>query len=270
MVMAIDIGNSNVVVGIYDGAVWSQVWRFPTLKADKSAFSYYGQALSTQLSEAGLQPGGIVQVVISSVVPALSPIFNELCGQLFHFEPIRVGPALYPQLDLVVAQPSEIGTDLVANAVGALELYQQDCIVVDFGTALTFTTVSHTREVLGVAIAPGLKTAINALFQKTAQLPEVPLELPATPIGKNTVHAIQSGVLWGYVGLVRHMLEAIRLEAGPQYIAVATGGLSAVLHPLHDIFAHVNPNLTLEGLRIIAGKAAGAVLPTKGKEEILH
>lgn len=261
MLMAIDIGNSNVVVGLHDGLGWKQVWRFPTLTADKSAFGYYGQGLSSHLSEAGLRAGAISQVIISSVVPPLSPIFSELCSQLFHFEPIRVGPALYPELDLVVAQPSEIGTDLVANAVGALEIYNQDCIVVDFGTALTFTTVKHTREVLGVAIAPGLKTAIYSLFQKTAQLPEVPLELPATPIGKNTVHAIQSGVLWGYVGLVRHMLEAIRLEAGPQYIAVATGGLSAVLHPLHDIFAHVNPNLTLDGLRFIAAKIAGTEGP---------
>jgi len=267
MVTAIDIGNSNVVVGIHDGAEWKHVWRFPTLKADKSAFGYYGQALSGHLAEAGIRTGGITRVVISSVVPPLSPIFNELCGQLFHFEPIRVGPALYPQLDLVVAQPSEIGTDLVANAVGALETYRQDCVVVDFGTALTFTTVSHSREILGVAIAPGLKTAINSLFQKTAQLPEVPLELPATPIGKNTVHAIQSGVLWGYVGLVRHMLEAIRLEAGQHYIAVATGGLSAVLHPLHEVFAHVNPHLTLDGLRLIGAKVSGELpgVPPAGK-----
>ncbi|MFZ4426109.1 MAG: type III pantothenate kinase [Saprospiraceae bacterium] len=254
MMMAIDIGNSNVVIGVHEGESWKYVWRYPTLPADKHAFEYYGAQLTGHLSEAGLRAGGIGQVIISSVVPPLSPIFTELCAQLFHFEPIRVGPALYPQLGLTVAQPSEIGTDLVANAVGALEIYRKDCIVVDFGTALTFTTVRHTREVLGVAIAPGLKTAINALFQKTAQLPEVPLELPATPIGKNTVHAIQSGVLWGYVGLVRHMLDAIRLEAGPDYIAVATGGLSAVLHPLHDVFTHINPHLTLDGLRIIAAQ----------------
>lgn len=255
MVLVLDIGNSNVVAGIHDGVSWKHVWRFPTLGADQEAYVFYRQQMADHLLEAGLRPASFSGIVLSSVVPPLTPVFIELCTQLFQLEPLLVGPALYPKLGLSINRPAEIGTDLVANAVGALELYRKDCIVVDFGTALTFTTVRVTGEILGVAIAPGLKTAIYALFQKTAQLPEVPLELPASPIGTNTVQAIQSGVLWGYVGLVKHMLEAIRNEAGDQFISVATGGLSAVLHPLEDVFEEINPHLTLEGLRLIRQKA---------------
>jgi len=124
-------------------------------------------------------------------------------------------------------------------------------VVVDFGTALTFTTCTAKGEILGVAITPGLKTAIRALFQKTAQLPEVPLKLPASVVGKNTTHAIQSGVLEGYIGLVRHMIARIREEVGAHVKVVGTGGLSSVLHPLEGDFDYVNPHLTLDGLRII-------------------
>ncbi|MBK8654127.1 MAG: type III pantothenate kinase [Haliscomenobacter sp.] len=247
MLLAIDIGNSNVVAGLFDGTGWKQVWRFPTLTEGEASF-FYSHQLSDRFLESGVRLHLVDRVVISSVVPNLTAVFGEVAHSLFGQGPLVVGPGVYPYLGLTMSRPSEIGTDLVANAVAALWRYQSDCIVVDFGTALTFTTVSREGEILGVAIAPGLKTAIQALFQKTAQLPEVPLELPPTPIGKDTVHAIQSGVLRGYVGLVRHMVQEIRLEAGSHYLAVATGGLSSILHPLRDVFEEINPNLTLDGL----------------------
>lgn len=259
MLLAIDIGNSNVTFGLAEGGNWKHTWRLPTM-GDGEALLYYEVQVTNYLLEKDVAAGEVKRVVVSTVVPALRSIFEELVFHLFRIQPIVVGPAIYPRLRLQIARPDELGTDLYANAVAAHYLFRQDCIITDFGTALTFTTVNSAGELLGVSIAPGLKTAISSLFQKTAQLPEVPLELPASAVGKNTVHAIQSGILIGYVGLVRHMLQAIRAELGQQYIAVATGGLSSILHPLENEFYAIEPNLTLDGLRLIgeeAGKSGG-------------
>lgn len=250
MLLAIDIGNTNVTLGLAEGRNWRHVWRLPTL-TDKEALLFYEVQLSNYLLEQDIPPAGIRLMVVSTVVPALRPVFEALGRQLFHRAPLFVGPELYQRFQVKVLRPNELGTDLYANAIAAHHLFRQDCIIADFGTALTFTTMNREGALLGVSIAPGLKTAISALFQKTAQLPEVPLELPASALGLDTVHAIQSGILIGYVGLVRHMLQAIRSEVGAHYLALATGGLSSILHPLREEFHAIEPNLTLEGLRII-------------------
>ena len=160
-------------------------------------------------------------------------------------------PTRLKSLKLKIANPHEIGSDLVANAMAGYTLFKSDVLIVDFGTALTFTTVNKDAEILGVAIAPGIRTAIKALTQNTAKLPDIDLDLPATAIGKNTVHAIRSGVLYGYVGMVKEMVERIRAEVSPELKVVATGGLSHVLHPLKPVFDRVEPTLTLDGLRHI-------------------
>lgn len=250
MQLIIDIGNSNVVIGIFKDSQWAYTWRLPTMR-DQEALLFYEMRLTNYLLEADLSPTWVDQIVISSVVPDLNEVFSGLSVQLFRQEAVVVGPAIYPQIALQIDRPDEIGTDLLANAIAAKDLYQCDAIIVDFGTALTFTTVTRRGHILGVAIAPGLKTAISALYDSTAQLPEVPLELPDSPVGKNTVHAIQSGILIGYVGLVRHMLDRIREEVGKDYQAIATGGLAAILHPLKTEFDVIAPFLTLDGLRII-------------------
>ncbi|MEZ4988988.1 MAG: type III pantothenate kinase [Saprospiraceae bacterium] len=250
MLLAIDIGNSNVTVGFYQDQDWKYMWRFAT-RTDLEAAMYYHVQLTNRLIEVGLPAERVNRIIISSVVPDLTATIEELVQHLFHHQPLTLRPELYHRLKLQIDRPDEIGTDLLANAAAAYFLYQKDCVVVDFGTALTFTTVTGAGHILGVSIAPGLKTAIRSLFQKTAQLPEVPLEFPRSAIGKNTVHAIQSGILIGYVGLVRHMLSMIRAELGEHYSAVATGGLSSIMHPLENDFAIINPNLTLDGLRLI-------------------
>ena len=148
--------------------------------------------------------------------------------------------------------PYEIGSDLVCNALAAFTFFKAQCVVVDFGTALTFTTVSKDGEILGVSIAPGLKTAIRSLSQNTAQLFDVPLEMPSSVLGRGTVHAIQAGVLFGYEGMVRHMLDRIKSELNdPDLRSVATGGLSSIIPSLTSVFTHIDPNLTLNGLRIV-------------------
>lgn len=250
MVLAIDIGNTNVVIGLSDGDRWVHHWRLITT-TDQDALLFYEMQLTNHLFEERIAAEQIRQAILSSVVPALTELFVHLVAHLFKREALVVAPPIYPKLQMQIDRPDEIGTDLLANAVAAHHMFSRDCIVVDFGTALTFTSVTAAGHILGVSIAPGLKTAISALYSKTAQLPEVPLVMPDSVIGKNTVHAIQSGVLIGYVGLVKHMLHAIRAELGEHYIAIATGGLSSILLPLRDEFEAVDPFLTLNGLKII-------------------
>lgn len=250
MQLIIDIGNSNVVIGRFEKDQWTHTWRLPTLRED-DALLYYEMQLTNYLLEADLIKEDIQQVVLSSVVPDLIETFERLSFQLFNQTAVVINPAIYPKIDLQIDRPDEIGTDLLANAIAAKTIHQCNAIVVDFGTALTFTTVNQQGHILGVAIAPGLKTAMSALYESTAQLPEVPLDLPASAVGKNTVHAIQSGVLIGYVGLVKHLLNCIRQEVGQDYKAIATGGLAAILHPLKEEFDVIDPFLTLNGLRII-------------------
>ena len=249
MVIVFDIGNSNVVAGICDEYSWKAVWRFPTYQEQPSLL-FYEVKLSENLLEAGLAPDSCTRIVVSSVVPELTPVFIALGNQLFNLEPIVMRGTLFENIGLSIERPHEIGSDLVANALAVYHRHKKDSIIVDFGTALTFTPVTAHGEILGVSIAPGLKTAISALYSKTAQLPEVPLELPDSPIGRNTTHAIQSGILIGYVGLVRHMLEEIRKYAGLHYQAIATGGLSSILEPLALTFDCIDPNLTLEGIHL--------------------
>ena len=181
----------------------------------------------------------------------MTGIFKEMSQNLFNIEAIVVNAHIFPKISISIDNPNEIGSDLVANAVAAFTKYHRNCVVVDFGTALTFTVVSGEGKILGVSIAPGLRTAVKALFSNTAQLPDVPLKLPESAIGKNTVHAIQAGILWGYEGLVRSMISKIRAELGGDCIAIATGGLSSILTTLEGEFIEVNRELTLNGLRII-------------------
>ncbi len=258
MQLIIDIGNSNVVIGVFENDQWKHIWRLPTHQ-DQEALMFYEMQLTNYLLETNLASRKFRQVVLSSVVPGLYDTFEALSLQLFDQKVVKVEPAIYPKVALQIDRPDEIGTDLLANAIAAKDLYRSNAIVVDFGTALTFTTVTLGGHILGVAIAPGLKTAINALYESTAQLPEVPLQMPATVVGKNTAHAIQSGVLNGYVGLVKHMLQSIREEVGTDYKTIATGGLSSILHPLRKEFDVIDPELTLNGLRIIGDYVNGNI-----------
>ena len=249
MLLAIDAGNTNIVFGIHDGKSWIHEWRFDTVPVKDQV--EYEMFLRLNFLEHNLKLNDVNGIVISSVVPQLNDLLSEFSRPLIGHEPIFVGPKIYDQLPVKTNNPHQIGTDLVANAMAGHTLYKENIIVVDFGTALTFTVVDKSGLVRGVNIAPGLRTAIKALVGNTAQLPEVPLELPESVIGTDTISAIQNGVLWGYVAMVEGMLDRIEKEVGENYKVVATGGLSSILHPLHDRFDEVNRHLTLEGLRFI-------------------
>lgn len=245
-VIAIDIGNSNVVVGYQIEGTWQHIWRLPSHVENPLLF--YEWQLQNLFLEANIHPGSFDQVLISCVVPDLLPVFRNVAFNLVRQEPMVMGPDLFPRLDLAIAKPNEIGADLVCNALAVLDRFHTDCIVVDFGTALTLTSVTSQREILGVSIAPGVKTAMNALFKATAKLPEVPAIWPRSVIGKDTIHAIQSGVMVGYVGLIRHLVEETRKEMGLSAITVSTGGLAHSLIDLQGFFDYEIPQLTLDGL----------------------
>ncbi len=251
MLLALDIGNSDITIGYWDGTIWKHCWRVPSTKIRPELF--YGVSIRDHFFEAGLKLDSIDQVVVSSVVPELTDRIVAVCTSLFDATPVILGPELYKKLPIGVLNPYEIGSDLVSNALAAYTQFKRSCIVIDFGTALTFTTLSDTGVIEGVAIAPGLKTAIKSLTQNTAKLFDVPLQLPDSVLGKNTVHAIQAGILYGYEGIVINMIRKIREELHDESVPViATGGLSSIITSLSAYVTETNPYLTLDGLRICA------------------
>ncbi|MPQ47306.1 type III pantothenate kinase [Marinifilum sp. N1E240] len=252
MLLAIDIGNSNVVCGLSENNHWTEQFRIHTV-ANKTA-DEYEVIYRTLLSSRNVDLNQIDRIVVSSVVPSLISPIQEMIKKLFGQEALILGPEMYPHLDIGIQNPYEIGTDLVANAVAAYSKYQGNCIVVDFGTALTFTAIKADGNLLGVSIAPGLKTAMSSLSQKTAKLPNVDIAVPPSCIGKNTTHALQAGIVMGYKGLVQYLLEEICKELDGKTTIIATGGLSQVMSSIIDKFDHHEPMLTLDGLKIIGNK----------------
>lgn len=254
MLLAIDIGNSNIVFGIHDSENWVKEWRILTVP-DKTA-DEYEVIFRSLLTNSVDYVDKIDRIVISSVVPQLLRTFSEMLDSVFPVKPLIVGPEIYPQLPLKVLNPYEIGTDLIANSMAAYKRFGSLCTVVDFGTALTLTTIADDGEILGVSIAPGLKTAIKSLAGNTAQLPSVHLTPPPSVLGENTVHALQSGIVFGYSGLVDHLLDLIEKELGKTPEVIATGGLAKVVSPVSRHIGVVDQRLTLDGLRLI-----GEVIP---------
>lgn len=254
MLLAIDIGNTNIAFGLYGQGEWTHHWRIRTVP-DKMP-DEYAVLLRSLLRDEGLSMADIHRVVVSSVVPPLTGVFAELLEREMGRLPLIVGRGARTGIRIRTENPAEVGADLVANAVAAYERFGSNCIVVDFGTALTFTAVATPGDLMGVAIAPGLNTAVRALFGRTAQLPLIQLEAPPQAIGRNTTHSIQSGIVFGYVGLVEALIRRMRAELGGSAQAVATGGLAQIVAPLTGEFEAIDPWLTLEGLRLISERNA--------------
>lgn len=260
MLLAIDVGNSDISVGLTeDGDMWQHIWRIPTVVELPQPF--YAHRISDHFFESGVKRNDIDRVVISSVVPGLTEKIVFTATTLFEKEPVVLGPEIYKKLPIKILRPYEIGSDLVANALAAFTLFKRSCVIVDFGTALTFTTLSDDGEILGVSIAPGLKTAIRSLSQNTAKLFDVPLEMPSSVLGKGTIHAIQAGVLVGYEGMIRFMLERIKSELNDaSLVSVATGGLSSIIPSLSEVITRHDPYLTLRGLKITGELILGGIV----------
>jgi type III pantothenate kinase len=255
MLMVIDIGNTNIVAGLFHGEDLVQDWRLYT--DPRRTDDEYGSILRSLFRDSGIAPGTIEKTIISSVVPNLNDTFVHMIEKVTGKTPLVLVPALYDRLPVKVPETAihEIGTDIVCDAVAAYTAYRSACIVIDFGTALTFTAIDATGAIQGVAIAPGLGTAVKALFRDTAQLPSVPLEVPPSSLGRNTIHSIQAGVILGYQGLVESLVARMKKDLGTDAKTIATGGLSFVLEEVTDVFDHVDAMLTLKGLRLIAEMA---------------
>lgn len=254
MFLSIDAGNSNIVFGFFSDE--QQRWE-PVLRVDTQRsleFSYLQKNMNLFFLESHISPSDISIVGISSVVPEINENLKKVVRTFLHQEAYFITERSYSPLKVNTKKPAEMGADLMANAVAAYDQYGADCIVVDFGTALTFTVIDSNGEILGVNIVPGLKTAIKSLFTNTSKLPEVQLELPVSAIGKDTIHSIQAGILYGYAGLVRGMLEAIKNELARDFHVIATGGLSKILTNLEGGFDKIDKNLTLKGIKLITEK----------------
>ena len=250
MVLSIDIGNSNIVFGISDQDNWIKIWRIQT-DWSKTA-DEYEVIFRTLFASSEINKSEITKTILSSVVPGLIRPFNEMLLHMFGHSPVLIEPSIYRKLPVEVLNPFEIGTDIVADATAAFVRYGGPCMVIDFGTALTFTTINKEGKILGVAIAPGLLTALKSLKGNTAQLPDVQLVEPPSVLGGNTIHAIQSGVVFGFAGLVDSIVNRTETELGERLTVIATGGLSFILKNVSSKIQIIDENLTLDGLNYIA------------------
>ncbi len=249
MLFVIDIGNTNIVLGLYRGEELVKNWRVGTRHGMTS--DEYGILVKELLAFSGIDSGEISDIIVSSVVPPLDSIIIEMSQRYFGVRPLVVGPGLKSGLPILYENPKEVGADRIVNSVAALKRYGCPVIVVDFGTATTFDLVNEKGEYAGGVIAPGLDLAVEALFRKASKLPRVDLSRPPRVIGRNTVNSIQSGIYYGYVSLVDGIVTRMKAEAGIDPKVVATGGLASLIAGESSTIDDVVENLTLEGLREI-------------------
>jgi type III pantothenate kinase len=249
MLLAIDIGNSNIVLGIYDGEKLVTHWRLVT-QAERTA-DEYGVIISQLASSDKIACDQVDAIIASCVVPPMMSMIQELGERFFGVKPLVVGPGVKTGMPILYDNPKEVGADRICNGVAAYERYHDCCIAVDFGTATTFDFISKKGEYVGGSIAPGLLISVEALFQRASKLPRVEIVKPKEIVGKNPVHSIQSGVFYGYVGLVDGIVERMQKESRTRARVVATGGLASVIAPECSFIDEVDEFLTLDGLRII-------------------
>jgi type III pantothenate kinase len=249
MLLAFDVGNTTIAIGLFRGRKLVKSWKIRT-DSDKTS-DEYGAILLNLMQVAGLAPGKVTGAIVSSVVPPLTPVVEELCRTYFATEANIVGPGLKTGMPILYENPSEVGADRITAAVAAFEKYGGPVIVLDFGTATTFDAISAKGEYLGGAIAPGVRISAEALYLKTAKLPRIEIRKPKKAIGRTTVASMQSGLYFGYIGLVSRTIAEIRKELGPNARVISTGGFGGqVAAEVPEIEAH-EPDLVLEGLRII-------------------
>jgi type III pantothenate kinase len=250
MLLVIDVGNSNTVLGLYDGDDLVHDWRLRTV-VDHTV-DEYGMLIYNLFQSSKVSLKSIDAIIISCVVPPmLHHILDPLCKKYFHLKPMVVGPGIKTGMPIFYDNPKEVGADRIVNAVAAFERCKTDVIVVDFGTATTFDYVSAKGEYMGGCICPGIMISSEALFQRAARLPRVEISRPKSIIGKDTVSSMQAGILFGYAGLVDGIIERMRAEARSNAKVVATGGLAKIIASETKSIEVVDDMLTLKGLRII-------------------
>jgi type III pantothenate kinase len=253
MLLAIDVGNTNIVLGVFDGGDLTHSWRLTTIRertADEA-----GILLTQLFAHRGLAPSRVTGIVMASVVPSLTPIMMTMGQRYFGQTPLNVEHGVRTGMPILYEKPAEVGADRIVNGIAAYEQYgraqQRAVIVVDFGTATTFDVISSRGEYLGGVICPGIQISADALFQRTARLPRIEVHKPERVIGRNTVESMRSGLFFGYVSMIEGLVARLRKELGEPAVCVATGGLAEAIAPETAIIEGVSPDLTLHGLRLV-------------------
>lgn len=249
LLLVIDVGNTNIVYGLFDGAKLLHQFRVESGRGRTA--DEYAVILRQLLAMEGVEPSDVHAAVIASVVPSLTDPMVALVRRAFGREALVVGPGIRTGMSVLYENPREVGADRIVNAVAAYERVQGGVIVVDFGTATTFDCVTPKGEYLGGVIAPGIQISAEALFARAAKLPKVEIAKPARVVGRNTLHSMQSGIVYGYVGLVDGLVERLTAELDYPCSVLATGGLATLIAPLSKTIQLVDGELTLNGMRII-------------------
>ena len=254
MILTLDIGNTNIKTALFEGERMAAYWRISTNRTMTS--DEYGMLMSNLFIHHNLSMKSVTGIVISSVVPTINYTIEHMCMTYFGRAPMFVAPGIKTGIHIKYDNPKELGSDRIANAVAAYELYGGPCIYIDFGTATSFGVVSQKGEFLGGAICPGLKVTADALVDRTAKLPRFELVKPATVIGKNTITNLQSGILYGHIGLVKYLIKRMKEELGSNCKVIATGGMSVLIREECPEITDLDGLLTLKGLRLIFEKNA--------------
>lgn len=250
MLLVIDVGNTNTVLGLYDGEDLIHDWRIRTVT--DHTIDEYGMLIYNLYKTSRIPSRRVIRdIIISCVVPPMLNILEPLCQKYFKVKPLIVGPGVKTGMPIFYDNPKEVGADRIVNAVAGFEKYKHEMIIVDFGTATTFDYVSKKGEYMGGCIAPGIMIASEALFERAAKLPRVELSKPKCVVGKDTVSSMQAGIMYGYAGLVDGICERIRAEVKGDPLVIGTGGLARIVAPETRSIKIVDDMLTLEGLRII-------------------
>lgn len=253
MLLAFDVGNTNIVIGVFKGDKLVGHWR--TATSTLQTADQYGASLGMMFQLDGMKFSDIDAIIISTVVPPIIPILETLCRRYFHIEPLMVGPGIKTGLNILYDNPKELGADRIVNAVAGIALYGGPLIIMDMGTATTFCAIDEKNRYLGGAVAPGVGISMEALFQRASKLPRIELVKTPSLICKNTVSAMQAGIYYGSIGLIDGIITRIKKELGyPHIKVIATGGMANLLAKESETIDEVNPMLTLQGLHILYEK----------------